>query len=202
MKTILRWTFAILLASAIVAQPAIAYDYPLSSSAIRAAYFLGSGDPNKRIEYFEKYVKRYPVPKSGQYVASIRFETPYYVTAERVSQSVSNYFAQDAEKDYLGKPTVCRVRVEIYYGFDATQSGRVQMDYAVRLRQRGKEIPAKTHWIDGFVSSDDEGSANDGFYLTAEFDADDIDSEAPARVEVIAPDGRNIVDTFDLATLR
>jgi len=202
MKTLLRWTLSLLLPATLIAQPAVAYSYPLSSGAIREAYFLGSGDPNKRLEYFEKYLKRYPVPKSGQYVASIFFETPYVLVAERVSQSIPNYFAQDAEKDYLGKPAVCRVRLEIYFGYSSTQPSRYDENYSVRLSQQGKEIPIKLKWSEPMVSADDLGAAADGFYMTAEFNADDIDSEASAKVEVIAPDGRNVVENFDLASLR
>jgi len=202
MRTILRWGLAMILPAMLIAQPATAYNCPLSSEAIREAYFLGSGDPNKRIEFFEKYTKRYPVPKSGQYVASIFFETPYVLIAERVSQSVSNYFAQDAEEDYLGKPGVCRIRVEIYFGIPTSPAIRFRSEYAVRLKQGDKEIPIKAKWTEMMVSIY-SGPIEDGMYLTAEFDADKIDSEAPAKIEVIAPDGDDdVVATFDLASLR
>jgi hypothetical protein len=43
--TILRSCLSILLAAISLAPPVSALDYPLSSEAIREAYFLGSGDP-------------------------------------------------------------------------------------------------------------------------------------------------------------
>ncbi len=202
MRTIPRWNLSILLLAVLVAQPATAYDYPLSSEGIREAYFLGSGNPNKRTEYFEKYTKRYPAPKSGQYVASIFFETPYVLIAERISQSASNYFAPDAEKDYLGKPAVCRVRVEIYFGIPDSPAIRFQSDYAVQMKQHDKEIPIKAKWTETMVSPD-SAPVEGGMYLTAEYDADKIDSEAPATIEVVAPDGNNdVAETFDLGGLR
>ncbi len=201
MKLHSRWGLSILLLAALIAQPALAYNYPLSSEAIREAYFLGSGDPNKRIEFFEKYTKRYPVPKSGQYVASIFFETPYVLIAENVSQRTSNYSAPDAVKDYLGKPAVCRIRVEIYYGISSVQAARYQTNYSVRLKQGDKDIPVKATWTEAMVSAD-SAPVEGGMYLNAEFDADNIDSDAPETVEIVAPDGRNVLESFDLGSLR
>ena len=200
MKPPLRLVFSVLVLAALLAQPVLALDYPLSSEAIRDAYFLGKGDPDKRLLFFDKYLKRYPTPETGQYVASIRFETPYYIIAERIAQHLGHYSAPDAENDYLGKPAVCRVRLEIYFGYSPTQVTRYNTNYSVRLSQHDKEIPLKTKWSEVMVSED--GHGGNGFYMTAEFNADDIDSEAPAKVEVTAPDGRNIADTFDLERLR
>jgi hypothetical protein len=202
MKRRAQWGLSVLLLALITVQPAFAFRYPLSSSAIREAYFLGSGDPNKRLEFFEKYTKRYPVAKSGQYVASIFFETPYVLIAENVSQRMSNYSAPDAVKDYLGKPTVCRIRVEIYFGISNVSPSRYQANYDIRLKQHDKGIQIKRKWFEQMVSADDSTPFYPGEYLTGEYSADDIDSEAPATVEIIAPDGNNVSETFDLDSLR
>ncbi len=201
MKTILRWTLSILLPALLVAQPATAYNYPLSSEAIREAYFLGSGDPNKRQAFYEKYTKRYPTPKTGQYVGLIEFKTPYLLIAERVSQNVSNYFAQDAEQEFLGKPAVCDVRVEVYFWNPNGLIARVQTDYAVRLKQNDKEIPLKAKWTESLVSGS-SAPVDVGVAFNNEYDADKVDTDLPATVEVLSPDGKNIVETFDLASLR
>jgi hypothetical protein len=166
------------------------------------AYFLGSGDPEKLALYLDKYAKHYPIAKSVQYVASIRFETPYYIIAEYVSQAsaFASYHAPDAEQQFLGKPGLCRVRIEIYYGISNIPTARFQTNYTIQLKQHDKEIPFKRTWTEGMVSSDDSGPV--GMYVTAEYNADDIDSEAPATVEVLAPDGNNVTETFDLDSLR
>jgi hypothetical protein len=203
-RTIARRFFSILAVASILAEPAIAYEYPLSSTAIRDAYFLGSGDPVKLGNFLEQYAKHYPVAKSGQYVASIRWETPYYILAEYVSQAsaLASYHAPDAEQEFLGKPGLCRVRVEIYYGISSTYTGPYQTNYTIQLKQHDKEIPIKRTWTEGMVSTDNSGPIIPGVYLTAEYSADDIDSEAPATVEVLAPDGNNVTETFDLDSLR
>ncbi|HXO88416.1 MAG TPA: hypothetical protein VN885_07170 [Candidatus Acidoferrales bacterium] len=204
MKTVLQWGLSILLLGIVVAQPVAAYEYPLSSTAIRDAYFLGSGDPVKLGNFLEQYAKHYPVAKSGQYVASIRFETPYYIIAEYVSQAsaLASYHAPDAEQEFLGKPGLCRVRVEIYYGISSTYTGPYQTNYNIQLKQHDKEIPIKRTWTEGMVSTDNFGPTIPGVYLTAEYSADDVDSEAPATVEVLAPDGNNVTETFALDSLR
>jgi hypothetical protein len=200
--TILRSYFSVLLAAISLAPPVSALDYPLSSEAIREAYFLGSGDPEKRVLFFDKYAKHYLIAKSGPYVASIRFETPYYIIAERVSQAFTNYHTPDAEQEYLGKPGLCRVRVEIYYGISDIPTAHYQTNYDIQLKQHDKEILIKRTWTEGMVSGNDFGPTIPGVYVTAEYNADDIDSEAPATVEVLAPDGNNVNETFDLDSLR
>ena len=154
MKTVLQWGLSILLLGIVVAQPVAAYEYPLSSTAIRDAYFLGSGDPVKLGNFLEQYAKHYPVAKSGQYVASIRFETPYYIIAEYVSQAsaLASYHAPDAEQEFLGKPGLCRVRVEIYYGISSTYTGPYQTNYNIQLKQHDKEIPIKRTWTEGILT--------------------------------------------------
>ena len=202
MKTIPRWVLSVILPAALIAQPALGFDYPLSSSAIREAYFLGSGDPHKRTEFFEKYTRHYPVPKSGQYISSIKFETPFAVIVERVSHELSNYFAQDAVREYLGKPAICRIRVEIYFGHPPSgQSTRFQTNYTVRLKQHGKEISAKSQWTENIVSAISAPTV-DGINLGSEYDADKIESGSPATVEIATPSGATISETFDLAGLR
>jgi hypothetical protein len=202
MNTILRSALSLLLVGFAVAPPASALDYPPSSSAIREAYFLGSGDPDKRAQFFDKYAKHYPIAKPVQYIGSVRFETPYYVIAEYVSQvsAYGSYHAPDAEQQFLGKPEVCRVRIEILYGNSNAPTARFQTNYTIQLQQHDKKIPFTQTCTEGMLSADDGGPV--GMFVTAEYNADDIDSGAPATVEVLAPDGNNATETFDLASLR
>lgn len=198
---ILRRCFLILAVASILAQPAAAYSYPLSSNAIRDAYFLGTGDPVKFSNVLEHYAKYYPAPASGQHVYQIRFETPYYLIVERIGTPFSHYNAPKAEEEFLGKPGFCRVRVEIFFGL-AVHPVTPQTNYAIQLKQGQREIPIERQWKEGLMWGSERGAVENGFYLTAEYRAEDIDSESPATVEVIAPDGRNVIETFDLGSLK
>jgi hypothetical protein len=208
MNTILRSALAVLLTGAAVATPVSALDYPLSSEAIREAYFLGSGDPDKLAFFMEKYTKRYPIPKlpSRGYVALIQFETPYLLVAEHVSQNVSGYHAPDAVQEFLGKPAICRIRVEVYWGYNAAPSvnglnTHYPTDYTVQVRQNDKEIPLKSKWTQSLYSVS-SSPVEVGIAFNNEYDADKINSDAEATVQVRTPDGNTIVDTFDLGSLR
>jgi hypothetical protein len=201
-RIVARWGLPILPLALAIAQTARAYTYPLSPEAIREAYFLGKGDSNKRAKFFEKYTQFYPDPNSGQYVGMIEIETPYVLIAERVSQSVANYFAQDAEQDYLGKPAICRVLVQVYYGWgSASPTAQFQTAYVVRLKQNDREISSKKTWSEPLISNG-SAPADPGFQMDVEYDAAKIDSGAPATVEVLAPDGQHVEQIFDLPSLR
>jgi hypothetical protein len=205
MKRILRSGLPLSLLAILAAQPVGAYDYPLSSESIRQAYFLGSGDPDKRTLFFEKYTKRYPVPQSGVYVGLIEFETPYVQIAARIAQKVSSYHAPDAVEEFLGKPATCRVRVEVYWGYNnaAAIAGRGNygpLDYTVRLKQKDKEIPLKSKWSQTLVAGY-SAPIDVGIEFDNEYDADNVES-APATVEVVGPDGKTLTETFDLDGLR
>ena len=204
MKAIPRCGLSVLLLALTIAQPAFAYNYPLSPEAIREAYFLGKGDPNKRAAFISKYTRQLPAPKKGADVGAIQFETPFVMIANQVSRSVPNYFAPDAEQDFLGKPEICRVRVFIY--FTNFNQGVIygtgpQIDFAVKLRQGDNEILSQSHAMVP-ISWDGPGSNAPGMELDLDYDADKVDSSAPADVEVLTPDGQEIHATFDLGSLR
>lgn len=204
MRTTGRWALSILLPAVLVAQPAFAYNSPLSPEAIREAYFLGKEDANKRAEFIGKYTRQLPAPEKGVDVGAIQFETPFVMIANRVARSVSNYFAPDAEQDFLGKPEICRVRVFVY--FTHVDQGVIygtgpQIDFAVKLRQRDEEIVSQSHAMVP-ISWDGPGSSAPGMELDLNYDANTIDSSVPADVEVLTPDGQEIHATFDLDSLR
>lgn len=208
MKSAPRWGFSILLLAALIAQPALAFDYPLSPEAIRDAYFLGSGDPEKLASFLEKHTKRYPVPKlpSRGYVGLILVETPYVVIAEYVSQHVPGYYAPDAVQEFLGKPAVCRFHVEVYWDYNAAPSANGQnthfpTDYTVRVRQNDAEVPLKSRWTQGLYSVS-SSPVEIGMAFNNEYDADKINSDTDATVEILTPDGSTVVETFDLGSLR
>jgi len=205
MKAILRCGLSISLAAVLIAPRATALDYPLSSEAIREAYFLGSGDPDKFALFLDKYTRHYTPPKSGVYIGVIEFETPYVLVAESVSQH-ANYHAPDAVQEFLGKPAVCRVRVEVYWGLNGVPSatGRnthYPTNYTVHVTQGDKELRAKASWTESLLSPS-SSPVEIGIAFNSEYDAGKVAADSAATIEVDAPDGSSFSETFDLPSLR
>jgi hypothetical protein len=90
MKPAARSRLAILLGTlvvwALIALPALAYQYPLSSSDIRNAYLLGYAKDQNTTSFFAQYARRLPLPETGPHVATIALRTPYVQVAELASQ--------------------------------------------------------------------------------------------------------------------
>ena len=207
MKPTIRFALSLIFSALLIAPPTPAYEYPLSSEAIRDAYFLGKASPEKKAEFFGKYTHHLPMPKSGPHVAWIEVETPFACVVDRVARMPLNYHAQEAEQDFLGKPGCFHVRLEIDFTAtypDPTGATAVPSDFwrnfKVHLRQRA-QIPARsvrgqpiynTKALLGFT----------GATIRLDYDVSRIDPAAPATVEVDTPDGQHVKTTFDLARLR
>jgi len=202
---------SIVLAGLLIAPLAGAYDYPLSPEAIREAYFLGKGHSAKRAEFFEKYTQRLPMPEKGPHIAVVRLETPYAVVVERASESGLSYFPPDAEEEFLGKPGIFRLHVQIdltasYGTLLPSRPGAIRLrsddfwrDFTFRLVQ-SKIIRARA--IHGMpIYGGGSASVLVGASVDLEYEAAKIRS-GPATVEVLTPDGQKTRVTFDLATLR
>ena len=201
-----------LLALVSTASSAVAYEHPLSSEAIREAYFLGSRKDGSSSDFIGQYTHHLPVPPDGPYVAEIQLETPYAQIVERARQRV-NYTAQDAAQEFLDKPGVFRLRVKIYFTPSYTpilesKDGKTVMrpddfwrDFEIRFLQGG-EIRAKLVRGEAIYGASPKGMRHlTGAEVELEYSAAGIDS-APATIEVVTPDDRKVETTFDLKTLR
>ena len=197
-----------------VALPALAFEYPLSSTSIREAYFLGRASQQRREKFFSQYSKLLPPPKTGPQIALVQLETPFVVVIERAAQSVANYFAQDAEQEFTDKPGIFRVRIRIdltaSYGWTMPgSSGGIRLrpddfwkDFKVRMLQ-DEEIPSQSvHGSPIYSLADESGSSQlIGAWMVLDYNAEKVKS-ALATVEVIPPEGEKVEATFDLDELR
>jgi hypothetical protein len=194
------------LSLALLATAALAFDNPLSSSAIRDAYFLATGNPDKRAEFFDKYTRHPPKPKIGPAIASIQIQTPFAAVVQDIADRSLNVRAPDAVKQYYGKPAQFRVRVVI--DFTATyppsastsmQLGSFWNKFHVHLRQ-GEEIPSRS--VQGKpILSTETPSGYIGAIIVANYDPNKIES-GPATIVVTGPDDARAETTFDLGALR
>jgi hypothetical protein len=205
MKSPLHFRFSILLLTLAIGQLALGSDYPLSPEAIREAYFLGSGNPDRRAEFFAKYTHHLPMPKDGPNVAWIEVETPFACVVDAVAHAPLGYHAPDAEHDFLGKPGCFRVRVEIYFtptypAATAVVLGDFWRDFKVHLKQDTDITPRSVHGQP--IQSDETVSGYIGADILVDYDVKKIDQGTPATIKVIAPGEQQVVTTFDLGSLR
>ncbi len=214
MRRVVHSSFLVLLIGLFAAQPALAYEYPLSSNAIRDAYFLGKASAARREEFFAKYTQHFPRPKSGPYISLIRVETPFAYVVERTARSLPNLLAPDAQQMFLGKPIAFRIRVRIdltpTYGWQVhSRTGGVRLrranfweHFSVALIQ-GKTIEPVAERGEPDYSFATEGSSSVlvGADIEMEYDPADVRS-APATIVVNAPDGQEIKASFNLRNLR
>ncbi len=194
------------LSLALLATAALAFDNPLSSSAIRDAYFLATGNPGKRAQFFDKYTHHPPKPKSGPAISSIQVQTPFASVVQDIADRSLNVRAPDAVKQYYDKPAQFRVRVVIDFtatyppsASTAMQLGSFWNKFHVHLRQ-GEEIFSRS--VQGKpILSTETPSGYIGAIIVANYDPNKIAS-APATVVVTGPDDARAETTFELSALR
>src|SRR5258705_8463521 len=97
--------------SVLIANGAWGYDFPLSESAIRDAYFIGTKGPSQGGAFLGEYTHAVNELKVGACTSEISLETPFAHVAIHASKAV-NYSAQDAVKEFLGKQVVFRMYLE------------------------------------------------------------------------------------------
>jgi hypothetical protein len=188
----------------------VAYDYPLDSSAIRTAYFIGTGPAVAA--FTARYVQDLPLPKSGPHISEIEVRTPFSQVIALSREHSVGYSAQQAEADYKQHPASFKVRITIRftptYSFQVPPPGcrgiqRMQSvqecfhDFRFSVSQARKLQPGEIY---GVPTYDDGGVLISGD-VWFEFNAAQIKS-APLLIEVTAPDGQVVSADFDLAGLR
>jgi hypothetical protein len=189
-------TGAVLLAFSL-AIPACAYDVPLTENSIRDAYFLGTRQTGLGPDFLANYTREISNLSLGRYRLFASLETPFTQVAILSSKKL-NYSAQDAVKEFLGKPLPFRIHLEICYMLDAPPDG-----LTVRIVQNKKELlPAFSERSLFFPASDEYSSPPPiGETIQLEFSADKIDSST-LTILIYTPDGQQSETVFDLQTLR
>jgi hypothetical protein len=203
----------VLATAIVVALPALAYQYPLSSTEIRSAYMLGNRKDAVTTDFLAKYKHDLPMPDSGPHVATIRVETPY-TQVVALGESALNPDVQGAEQDLAERqfPFILRVGVDLtdtYPGpppWDPTAPGLpvpdFQRDFDIQLVQNDKLIQSKSTEVYLLYS---DAVANiyqiSGAIIELRFDTDKIDPYDEVTVKVRTPDDQNVETTFDLGHL-
>jgi len=192
-----RWQVLALLMSLLNARGACGYDFPLSESAIRDAYFLASKGPSQGSNFLGGYTHAVNQLKVGACTSAISLETPFAHVAVHASKAV-NYSAQDAVKEFLGKPAVFRIHLDICY-----LAGAPENAIKVTVLQNKKSVRRMSENRSTYYPPSDESTqvSNNGERIDLEFSPDRIDS-SELTIRIDTPDLQHAETVFALESLR
>jgi hypothetical protein len=223
MHSLARPTFSTIAALVMLAQPIFAFQSPLSDESVREAYFLGQRHDGSLEGLIEKSTRRFPAPKTGPYISSVMFVTPFVNAALLSSNYIGNYSAQQAELDHrqagkeIVKVTVQIQLTETYGQFIAAARANSRSGSASALIPRPDDF-----WRDFQVQifNGDQALSNSVYHgrpnyscgdygpciltgatLTYEFPAEVFSADS-ASITVEPTEGEPVTADFDLSRLR
>jgi len=181
-----------------LAFPAGAYDYPLTSSAIRDAYFLGARQGGLTPEFLASYSHLVSDLHEGSCASEIRIETPFLQVTDYAGK-MPNYSSQDAVKDFYDKPMTVRIFLNICYLREAPPPNSVK----IKFIQNKKEITPDSDNRTAYAEPINELSVlpANGEKVKMEFDAQKFDSST-LTIRIDTPDDQHSKTEFDLQSLR
>jgi hypothetical protein len=198
----------------------LAFDSPLSSEAVREAYFLGQRHDDIG-RYLDAYTKVLAQPETGPYISSVQFLTPFAQLIQLSSQHSTGYSAQQAEQEHRKQPETVTIVIEIQltesYGEllpqpPASRSGsgtgyrlrspEFWRDFETQVWQGEKEIePARLHGEPNYACSENGRCSMTGATLWLHFPAKAFASDA-ATIAITPPVGDPVAVEFDLSRVR
>lgn len=195
-----------------IAVPALAsFSYPLSTSAIREAYFIGDRRDSQTADFLAQYVHQFPNPNTDAYIYMIGIDTPF-TQVVRHSEAALNYHAPDAVEEFEAKPLKFMVNVEIAFNSNyPTVTGDAPAlaqlvpdfwnDYKVHLIQGEEVKPVSIRGGPIYAYGWEFTPLVTGARIQVIYDSEKLTAD-PITIEVIAPDGQKVETNFNLASLR
>jgi hypothetical protein len=197
----LPWLLSAALAATI---PANAFDTRLSDTAVREAYFIGQRHDDSVAEFFEKYTKHLPPAKTGVYVSSVAFLTPFALAVEWSGRQVNGYSAQQAQVDHKNQGEFVKVVVQIDYvnAYAVVRPYAFWKDFDVRIFDNEKLLKPSSSGVDpNYYCSPEGGCTTTGVTLSFDFPAESFNSDSGV-IQIDSPTGDPIIVNFDLTTFR
>jgi hypothetical protein len=187
-----------LLLSFVLASPGFAYDYPLTSSAIRDAYFLGTRQAASSPDFLKQYSRRIVELHQGSCTSEVRIETPFLQIVEYVG-SMPNYSSQDAVKEFYDQPMALRIFLNICYMREAPPPKSIK----IKFIQNKKEVLPATDVRSAYAEPVGKYGIlpPNGERAKLEFDTKKLDSST-LTILIDTPDGQHAETEFDLQPLR
>jgi len=200
--------------------PSAAFETPLSDTTVREAYFLGQRRDETMSRFLEKYTIYLAPPKSGPHIASVTMFTPYALAVLESRDKSVGYSAQQAALDHAKRSESVKAILDILftdtYGAYIPRPVGSRRDATTGLMPRPYDF-WKVFQVNFFykddqlkpisssgqpkLSCDDSGCTLIGATLEFEFLAEDVPSDS-ITIQVIPPEGEQVVLDFDLASLR
>ncbi len=221
MPSSLRSCFAILTVAFLSSPASFAFDTPLSDQAVREAYFLGQRHDGTFTSLLGKYMKSLPPPKSGPYISSITFLTPFAQLVQLSDRRIGNYSAQQARLDHLGQAELVKIFIEIQltpsYGAFIPPPGSSRSSSPPALIPRPRDfwrgfqvqifddkqilLPSDSHGRAIYRCGRSGLCSLTGATLEFDFPADAFTSDS-AAIQVLPPEGDPVSVDFNLSSLR
>lgn len=198
-----------------------AYDYPLSDTAVRSAYFLGQRHDISMALFLDRYTKHLPFPKFGPYISSVTFFTPFAQLVEYSDHYQGNLSAQQAEIAHRQSDDKVIVVIELQltptYGPYVSTDGKTQVPTEFGSIHRSSDF-----WREFNIAVQDNNTPLDPSYFSGHpryfcndggncilggatvkfvFSADSFSSDS-AHVQVTPPEGEPVQVEFSLISLR
>lgn len=213
---------SIVIAAALLAQPILAFQSPLSDESVREAYFLGQRHDNSFELLLDKYTHHLPAPRSGPYISSITFLTPFVMAARSSSSHAGNYSAQQATLDHRHVTEIVQIVVQIQltesYGPSVgtvpansrtgtgagliPRQGDFWKDFQVHIHSGEQAVLiSASRGHAGYSCSEYGGCSLIGATLEFDLSATAFSSDS-ARITVDPPEGEQVTTEFDLTSLR
>jgi len=202
--------------------PSFGFNTPLSDTAVRQAYFMGQRHDESLVRFLDSYTKHLPQPKTGPYIASVSFLTPYALLAQYSSWQPYGYSAQQAELEHRRQLETVKVLVVIqltdtYSGVMRNPAPRTTgnpaeymlrptnfwKDFQIQVFNQDQEKPLQDFSYSGepdYICGD-SGCTLVGATVQLEFLADSFSAD-PARVQIDPPEGDPVAVDFDPSSLR
>jgi hypothetical protein len=215
-----RCSISLAISALLLCQPLMAFQTPLSDTAVREAYFLGQRHDQSVSDFFAKYAKALPAPEYGPHISTIRFLTPFAQVVSLSGNKSGGYSAQQAERDHHADAETISVSVDIYFtdsygpflaapadsrsgspaGLIRRSSGFWQ-DFDVTVASDLKILTPQDTSGQPIYNCSESGCILAGATITLVFAAADFPSDS-VTVNVIPPEGDEVNVDFDLTSFR
>jgi hypothetical protein len=191
-------TFVAVLSSCAISAPCLSFDFPLTESSVRDAYFLGVRQGGVAPETLNQYSRRIDDLHQGNCVSSARIETPFLQVAQYVG-GMPNYSAQDAVKEFFGRPMKVRLFLDICYMREAPPPNSVKLRFIQNKKTITSDTDVRSVYSERF--SDTSFLLPNGESARLEFDSKKLDSST-LTILIDTPNGLHGETSFDLQSLR